>query len=71
MLWQYKSDTTGAGIKAAAQPLVTAYAAAGYTILAPQLSEPAAPVPVIRAPNSKVTYPIRLSWINSLEWQSA
>lgn len=69
MLWQYRSDTGGAGIAAAAQGLLTSYIAAGLPVNPPQMSAPQASGEgvEISVPNTRINYPIRFTWVNSLE----
>ncbi len=65
MLWQYKSDLSGIGIRNATSGLVSAYKASSLSV-APQLIAPALSVVDLVIPTNKINYPIRFSWINSL-----
>lgn len=67
MLWQYRSDTSGASIASATSALVNLYTSAGLPTNPPQLSSPSSSLPSnIIIPKNKLSYPIRFSWVNSL-----
>jgi hypothetical protein len=69
MLWQYRSDLSGSGILSATSALVSSYKAAGLPIYAPQMSAPSlSENNEIIVPNSKINYPIRFTWVNSLSF---
>jgi|JI71714CRNA_FD_contig_31_577785_length_1261_multi_3_in_0_out_0_3 hypothetical protein len=73
MLWQYRSDTSATGISKAAGALINAYNSAGL----PQntLKKSASPniqVSSLFVPKTRVNYPVRFSWVNSLSsWYPA
>ena len=67
MLWQYRSDLSGTGILAATQGLISAYLGSGLQTTAPKLSAPEAVASdKIIIPSSKVSYPVRFTWVNSI-----
>jgi len=71
MLWQYRSDLSGANIAAASQSIVNLYAQSGLPTNPPQLAAPkmATDTPLV-VPNNKINYPIKYTWIRNIEnWE--